>query len=189
MTITVDLAWFHHRREEDLAAHSTAVEGRTAEGTDLRPGSLTVEPIDEVGFKGCVGRKIERIFGGNGGGGARLLLALQPGLDPADPKASSPGIVNDVVDVTNGALREGIGDAPSRATVAGRVNVDLIASSIVEVLSPKYCAAWDSGDVQGACPTGDRVSALEFEDSPGRSAKIAPGTAATSPPDGRTASA
>ena len=70
--------------------------------------------------------------------------------------------MNDVVDVTNGAFRERVRDVPSRAPVGRRVDVDFIPHAVVEVLSPKYCAAGNRGDVQRACAAEEGVSRAEL---------------------------
>ncbi len=124
-------------------------------GASCDNDSLPVEAVDVVGFERRVGRKVESVFGGNGRDRARLLLALQDGLDPAEiaggaqdaafvaviagqhPETIFPGIVDDVVDVANGALGEGVGDAPGGAGVGGGVDVDFIPRADCRSTLPK----------------------------------------------------
>src|SRR5579859_7523125 len=109
-----------------------------------------------------VGREIKTIFGGNGGDGPGLLLALHHGFHLAqvavgahdaafvavvageDPQAVLPSIVDYVVDVADCVSRKRINDAPARAAVAGGIDVDFVARGVVEVLSPINAAIWNS---------------------------------------------
>ena len=102
-------------------------------GDELRQGAVAVEAVDVVGLEWRVGGKVETVFGGDRGDGAGLLLALQYGFDAAEiaggaedaafiavvagenPEAVFPGIVDDVVDVADGAFGERVGDAPGCA--------------------------------------------------------------------------
>jgi len=184
VAITVDLAGFDHGGEEYPASDAASIDRRTSDGSNLQQRFLAVEAVDVIRFEGSVGRKVETVFGRNGRDRAGLLPALQHGLDAAEiaggaqdaafvaviagqhPEAIRPGIVDDVVDVTNCALGECIGDAPGSTGVSGSVDVDFMASGVVEILSPIDCAAryasGNDGDVQRAGAAEDRVSAAKF---------------------------
>ena len=139
-----------------------------------------VESVDVVLFERRVRGKVEAVVARNGCDRAGLLLALQDGLDPAEvasgsqdaafvsvvasqyPEAVSPGVVNDVVDVTDGTIGKCVGDAPGCSGVGGRVDVDFVAGGIVEIFSPVDCATGNCSDVQRARAADDRVREPEF---------------------------
>lgn len=166
---------------------------------------MAVEAIDIVRFERSVGREIEPVRQGYKCDRARLLIALQYGLDPAeiaggaqdatfiatiageDPEAILPGIVDDVMDMADRAPRKGVGDGPGGSRIGGCIDVDFVARGIVEVLSPKNCAGRNRGDVQRSRAASDRMVAQNLL-SPARSVTIDLATAATIPPEGKTAS-
>src|SRR6266702_4279296 len=180
MAVGVHFTGLHHGGEEHAASHAASIDGRAADGSDLQQRFLTVKPIDVVGFERSIRREVESIGGRNGRDGASLLLSLKDGVDMAEiagsaqdatfvavvsgqhPKTIFPGIMNDVVDVPYGALREGIGNIPGLTRVGGRVYVNFIARRIVEVFSPKNRAARNRGDVQRTCPAKDGMSFSKF---------------------------
>src|SRR6266702_8814004 len=63
--------------------------------------------------------------------------------------------MDDVVNVTNGAFGERVGDAPRGTTISRRVDVNFFARGIVEVLSPEHGTAGNCRDVQRARSPGD----------------------------------
>jgi hypothetical protein len=74
--------------------------------------------------------------------------------------------VDDVVDVTNGALGEGVSDAPGCAGVGRGVDVDFVAVAIVEIFSPVNCAAYsvtrNRGEVERASTTDNCMGLAKF---------------------------
>ncbi len=180
VAVPVHFARLHHRREEDSISNAASIDGRTADRCNLQQRFPTVEAIDVVRFQWRVGRKIEAIFGRNGCNCASLLLALQDGFDPTeiaggaqdaafvaivtghDPEAISPGIVNNIMDVADRALGKSVGDAPRRTGIGRRVDVDFVASAVVEIFSPVDWATGNGGDVQRARTAEDGVRAAKF---------------------------
>ena len=63
------------------------------------------------------------------------------------PETIAPGIMNDVVDVTNGSLGKGIRDTPGEAAVRGSVNVNFVSRRIVEIFTPENLAVGHGGNV------------------------------------------
>ena len=70
--------------------------------------------------------------------------------------------MDDVVDVTDGALGEGVGDAPGGTGIGRCVDVDFVAGAVVEVFSPIDCAVRNRGDVQRTCTANDCVRTPKF---------------------------
>ena len=142
--------------------------------------SLAIEAVDVVGFERSVRGKVESVFCRDEGDGASLLVALKHGLDAAeiaggaqdaafiavvageDPETVSPGIVDDVVNVADGALGKGVGDGPGRSGVGGGVDVNFVALRVVEVLSPENCAGGNGGDVERTRAAEDSVRLAKF---------------------------
>ena len=133
-----------------------------------------------IGFKRSVGGQIQRIGHGNGRDGASLLtagkhnfyraqiagraqdLTLAVLVASQDPKAVAPRVVNDIVDVANRTCRKRVGDMPRFAEIRGRVDGNLIAVAIVEILAPVNGAVGQAGKMQGTSATGNFVSDTEF---------------------------
>src|SRR5580693_5058421 len=136
--------------------------------------------IDVIRFQWRVRREVETAFRGHAGDGARLLVALQDSVDLAkvirrandaafvaviageQPQAFSPRVVHDVVHVADRAFRESVSDAPRRTCIRGSVDVNYVAGSIVEVLSPENRAAGNCCDVQWPGAARNLVSYLEL---------------------------
>src|SRR5215469_1494382 len=153
IAIAVHFAWLDHGGEENVVADSASVDRGTTDSSELRQIALAIETIDVVRLERCVGRKVDRVLGEDGRNGSRLLVALQHDIDAAevatgaedaafitvvagkDPEAIIPGIVNDVVNVSNGGLGECVGNLPSLALIRGSVDVDFVAGGVVEILS------------------------------------------------------
>jgi len=91
--------------------------------------------MNKVLLQRCVGCEIEAIFGRNGCDGTGLLLPLQndlyvgeivarayyaafvPVIAGQHPKAILPRVVDDVVNMSNGALGKGVRDIPAHAAI------------------------------------------------------------------------
>jgi len=165
VAIAISLTRLHHRGKKYASSDPASINRGTADGSNLQQRLLAVEAVDEIGFERRVRGEVESILRGNGCDSTGLLLSLQHGFDSTEvaggaqdatlvavvsgqhPKAILPGIVNYIVDMSDGALGEGVGDAPSRAGVGGGVDVNFLASGIVEVLSPEYGPTRHGGDV------------------------------------------
>src|SRR5580698_3618275 len=78
------------------------------------------------------------------------------------PEAILPFVVNNVVNVTNGAFAECVSHIPMSASISGCINVNFIAARIVEVFSPENMVAWGGGKVQGAGAAKQSVRHAKF---------------------------
>ena len=163
-----------------MGSDAAPIDGGTADGGELCQSSLAIESVDVVGLERSVGGKEEGVFRGDGSDCARLLFALEDNFDVREiacgaedaafvavvagqnPETVAPGIVNDVMDMANGASRKRVGHGPGCASVGRRVDVDFFSGGVVEVLSPINPAAGNGGDVQRAGAAGDRVGCAEF---------------------------
>src|SRR4051812_11806915 len=164
-----------------MIAHAASINGRTADGRKLCERSLAAEAVDVIRFQRSVGREIESVRRGNSSDGTGLLIALLHDIDPAEialgaedtafvpvissqnPEAVSPGIVNDVMDVANGASGKCVRDVPRCTTIGGAIDVDFVSRGVVKILSPVDGPAGNGSDVQRTRAAGDGISLAEFQ--------------------------
>src|SRR5271157_375596 len=182
VAVAVDLTGLDHGREEDIPPDPATIDRRTADRSESRQLSLTVEPVDVIRFEWRIGGKVEAILHRDERDRPRLLVALEHGLDPAEvaggaqdaafvaviagqhPKAIFTRVVDNVVHMADGPFGECIGDTPTRAAVDRSIDVHFFPTGVVEVLSPKDRSAGDCCNVQwaGAASDGMGLTKLAF---------------------------
>ena len=85
-----------------------------------------------------------------------------PSVARQHPETVLPRIVNDVVDVTDGSPVERVHYVPRGSSVEGTVDVNFVARSIVEILSPKYRTSRGGSHMQRASSAHDLVGNAKF---------------------------
>ena len=178
--VRVRRAGLDHGGEENCFSGSAPVNRGTAQRREFGESSLSIEPVDVIGFKRSVGRKIQCVRRRHQGYGARLLMAGENRLHlpeiaghaqnaalgaivPGEhPETVGPLVVDDVVNMSHRAARKGVGDVPRGPAIGGGVNVHLVTLRIVEVLAPENMIVRRRGKVQRTRPAQHPVGHPKF---------------------------
>ena len=79
-----------------------------------------------------------------------------------NPQAVAPGVVNDLVHMSNGAFGESMRDPPRVPLILRRVDVDFVTLCIVKVFAEEHASIGCCGDVEWPRATQNPVRHLEF---------------------------
>src|SRR5262249_34728529 len=168
-----------HRGEKDASAHLAPVEGSAIDGSKTAHCASGIQAANIIDLAGAVGREIHGvgpaykrhrtailrtgfnrfdfapIFGSAHDPAFRILITGQ------NPKTVLPAVIDNIMDMPNGALRKSMHYMPTRAAIVRAIDVNFIALAVVEVLAEVDLAIRSSGNIQRASSPGDSMRDLE----------------------------